>query len=541
MKVCLYIRLSSADKDLAAKDESDSITNQRALLHQYLRDHKEFFPYETVEFVDDGYSGTNGDRPGFEKMIDFLRDGGAKLVLCKDLSRFFRDYVEIGDYLERIFPFLGVRFIAVNDGYDSDDYKGTTGGMDVVMKCIVYSFYSRDLSQKIKTVLTAKQKKGQYIGSYAPYGYLKDPADKHHLIPDSAAAPVIRRIFDMALEGKTTGEIAVALNADHVETPAAHFHRLYPDCKKFRKTTSKANSWTCTNVYDMLKRREYTGAVVSKKKNYKSIDNPRTTVRKEADWLIVPDCHEAIVSVEEFEKAQDAILACPAGNRSRHDYLLRSLVRCGVCGRTMSRCRGSKAKPYFYKCEKNRYIENSPCPVGERFYEGDLEKIVTDSLSQLLQVFVDEDKQLREAAAKTKGTAENIRRDILRLEQSIRQNAVDKVNAYERYTDGKMSRGEFAALRQKIMAETDTLEAEKAALEGQLDDLEKAKDTEAHELATAGSAFLKAENITNQMLLTFIEKVLVYTGGRVEIVYRFRNPFGEPAEASATDMERSTD
>jgi len=521
------------------KNESDSITNQRALLHQYLRDHKEFFPYETIEFVDDGYSGTNGNRPAFEKMIDFLRNGGAKLVLCKDLSRFFRDYVEIGDYLERIFPFLGVRFIAVNDGYDSDDYKGTTGGMDVVMKCIVYGFYSKDLSQKIKTVLTAKQKKGQFIGSYAPYGYLKDPKDKHHLIPDPVAAPVIRRIFDMALEGKTTGEIAFALNADHVEPPAAHFHRLYPNSKKFQKTTSKANTWSCMSVYMMLKRKEYTGAVVCQKRHYKSIDHPTSTMRDESEWIVTPGCHDAIVTEEEFQKAQEAIIAAGKYDRKNKDYLLRSLVRCGVCGRTMSRTRGTKAQPYFYKCDKNRYIEDSPCPIGERFYEGDLEKIVIASLSQTLQVVVDEDKRLQEAAAKTKGTTENLRRNILRVEQAIQQRSVEKITAYERYRDDAISRDEFLALRQKNATETETLEKEKAALEGQLADLQKAQETEAHALAEAGWGFLSAGNVSNQMLMTFIEKVLVYSGGRVEIVYRFKNPFGD-SERTTGDHEAAS-
>ena len=139
-KLYLYIRLSDADDDLKFKTESESIANQRTLLYRFIRARREFDGYEVVEFIDDGYSGTNGNRPSFERMIESLKNGEANVVICKDFSRFFRDYVEIGDYLERIFPFLGVRFIAVNDGYDSDDYKGSTAGMEVVMKYIVYSY-----------------------------------------------------------------------------------------------------------------------------------------------------------------------------------------------------------------------------------------------------------------------------------------------------------------------------------------------------------------------------------------------------------------
>lgn len=529
MKVCLYIRLSSADKDLRFKDESDSIVNQRTLLHQYLREHKEFFPYETIEFVDDGFTGTNGNRPGFERMIEFLKSGGAKLVLCKDLSRFFRDYVEIGEYLERVFPFLGVRLIAVNDGYDSDDYKGTTAGMDVVMKCIVYGFYSKDLSQKIKTAVDMRAKKGQFIGAFAPYGYLKDPTDKHHLIPDTVAAPIVRRIFDLALMGKTTGEIAKALNADHVEPPAAHFHRLYPDCRKFRKNTSAENSWSCSNVYAILTRREYTGAVVSGRKKWKGITNPQTIVRDEAEWVVVPGCHEPIVSEVDFGKAQEAIQSNGkhGKNRMRQDYLLRSLVRCGVCGRIMTRHKKGTRTPAYYYCEKTRFVEDSPCPTYERFYEEELERIVVGSLSHLLKTVADSDRRVQAAAAKTHGTAENIRYSILRIEQSMKQNAAEKMTAYEQYSDGKMTRENFLRKKKEVAADIERLVDEKEKLVRQLTALEQAKSSELHETAEAADEFLRAENVTNDMLLTFIDRVNVFSGNRVEIVYRFSNPFME--------------
>lgn len=537
MKVCLYIRLSSADDDLRYKNESESISNQRTLLHQYLKEHREFHPYEIVEFVDDGFSGTNGNRPGFERLINYLKDGNAKLVLCKDLSRFFRDYVEIGDYLERIFPFLGVRFIAVNDGYDSDDYKGTTGGIDVVMKCIVYGFYSRDLSQKIKTVMRNKAKKGQYIGAYAPYGYLKDPEDKHHLIPDPVAAPVIKRIFALAIENKTTGDIARILNADHVEPPAAHFKRLFPDSRKFQKNTSDMNSWTCMNVYQMLSRYEYTGAVISQKKRYKSLDNPQTLTNDRKDQIIVEDCHEALVSKEDFRRAQDAILFKGSSERENANYLLRSLIRCGCCGRTMTHVKAGKKTRAFFKCDKNRYKENSPCPIGERFYDEDLEKIVVTSLSQTLQVAVDESKRLQEAVAGTKGTAENMGRSILRIEQTLKKNAMEKMQSYEKYSDGKISRDEFMVIRSRITSETELLEAEKSSLETQLAEMEHSAATAEDGTTHLAEQFLNADNATNQMLLLFIEKVNVFAGGRIEIVYRFSDPFRNLLEGANTQKE----
>ena len=248
-KLYLYIRLSDADDDLKFKTESESIANQRTLLYRFIRARREFDGYEVVEFVDDGYSGTNGNRPSFERMIESLKNGEANVVICKDFSRFFRDYVEIGDYLERIFPFLGVRFIAVNDGYDSDDYKGSTAGMEVVMKYIVYSYYSRDLSQKIKTVMSTRKSKGEFVAAQPPYGYMKDPDVKRKIIPNPDTAPVVRKIFDLALEGKTPAEIAVVLNDYKLETPSAYYMRMNPDSKKFR-TSSKEACWTVSNGLD---------------------------------------------------------------------------------------------------------------------------------------------------------------------------------------------------------------------------------------------------------------------------------------------------
>lgn len=191
MTIYLYIRLSSADDDLKYKSESESVSHQRALLHQYVASRREFNGAAIEEFIDDGYSGTNDDRPSFERMIEKLKKGEAKTVICKDFSRFFRDYTEIGDYLERIFPFLGVRFISVNNKYDSDDYKGTTAGMEVVMKYIIYAYYSKDLSIKIKTVMNARKKRGEFVAAIPPYGYIRDPMDKKYLLPDPESSVVV--------------------------------------------------------------------------------------------------------------------------------------------------------------------------------------------------------------------------------------------------------------------------------------------------------------------------------------------------------------
>lgn len=171
-----YIRLSQADRDTFTKEgktESESISHQRELLQNFIQSHADLKHCRQLEFFDDGYSGTNFERPSFEKMMEKVKKGEINCIIVKDFSRFGRDYIELGDYLERIFPYLGVRFISVNDGYDSADYKGTTGGLDVVMKNIVYDYYSKDLSVKVSTAKYHKMKRGEYIGGHVPYGLKK--------------------------------------------------------------------------------------------------------------------------------------------------------------------------------------------------------------------------------------------------------------------------------------------------------------------------------------------------------------------------------
>lgn len=209
------------------------------------------------------------------------------------------------------------------------------------------------------------------------------------------------------------------------------------------------------------------------------------------------------------------------------DYLLRSLVRCGVCGRIMTRHKKGSHTPAYYYCDKSAYVQNSPCPTHERIYEEELENIVVTSLSQLLQTVADSDRRIQAAAEKTHGTAENIRYSILRIEQSIKQNAVEKMAAYEKYSDGRMAREVFLRRKDELAADTQRLTAEKENLEAQLTALEQAKSSELHEAAEAAADFLEAENVTNDMLLTFIDRVNVFTGNRVEIVYRFNDPFME--------------
>ena len=203
--------------------ESNSVVNQRSLIHHFLDTHEELSGYPRTEFVDDGYTGTNTDRPAFKQMVAAIKDGKFSCCITKDFSRFARDYIEMGDYLEYLFPYLGVRYISINDGYDSNNHKGTTGGLDMVMRAIIYDAYSKDLSIKVKSGKEQGRKKGRRIGGYPGYGYMRDPNRRSMDIIDPEAAAVVRRIFEAAIEGMSIYAIAKMLNDEGILTPSVYF------------------------------------------------------------------------------------------------------------------------------------------------------------------------------------------------------------------------------------------------------------------------------------------------------------------------------
>ena len=238
--IAVYIRLSTADEDTGkSKAESDSVTNQRSLINRFLDCHSELSQCQRSEFCDDGFTGTNMDRPAFAEMMRRVKVGEFNLVCVKDFSRFSRDYIEIGDCLECLFPFLRVRFISINDHYDSADFVGTTGGMDVAMRNIAYAAYSKDLSMKTTSAKIQRMKQGEYMGGFAPYGFAFHPTERNKLVADPEAAEVVRRIFALAIGGSNAGKIAKILNADGIPTPGQYFTARHPIQKSFVICQSK--------------------------------------------------------------------------------------------------------------------------------------------------------------------------------------------------------------------------------------------------------------------------------------------------------------
>ena len=343
---------------------------------------------------------------------------------------------------------------------------------------------------------------------------------------------MVRKIFDLALEGKTPAEIAVILNDYHLETPSAYFMRMNPGSRKFR-TSSQEACWSAINVREILKRREYTGVMIMNQRRWKGLDNPRTVWTDESEWQIIPDCHEAIVSESEYEEAQKVFRKIRKGyERSPNQYLLRSLVHCGVCGRIMQRQKNSRV--IYYACFKSVSNRETACPVGERFIEADLERIVKNDLLEKLQLLVDADDHLHEAAASTEGTEENLRFRLEQIEKRLKQISVGRISAYERYAEGRLQRDIYLIERDKMNAESDSLSAEKERLEKELLSLSQSRNRELTETCDMARRTLTADELTNEMLLFFIDRVNVFSGMRVEIIYQFSDEIAKLIERENT-------
>ncbi|MEF9922525.1 MAG: recombinase family protein, partial [Anaerovoracaceae bacterium] len=302
-----YLRLSLEDGDICLeneKEESDSISHQRAIIKQYKLEHG-LLELPAMEFVDDGYSGTNFNRPEITHLLDTIRQGNISCLIVKDISRFGRNYLEVGDYLEQVFPFLGVRFISINDNYDSNDYVGTTGGIEIAFKSMLYDMYSKDLSVKMRSSLEVRRKHGDYISPRPPFGYAFSKESKRKLVIDPMASQYVYKIFELAGLGHTTGIIARKLNDEGVPTPA--MYKNISSKKRHYKILDKTGYWNAKMIRGIIKNKVYIGMVVNKKSQVIEVGGKQFRNVPEEEQICVPDMHEPIITEQMFRDANRII------------------------------------------------------------------------------------------------------------------------------------------------------------------------------------------------------------------------------------------
>ncbi len=516
--IAIYIRLSMADEEIgSSKAESDSIVNQRSLISRYLDRHPALSRYKRTEFCDDGYTGTNTNRPAFTDMMKRIKDGEFNLICVKDFSRFSRDYIEIGDCLECLFPFLGVRFISINDNYDSDDYKGTTGGLDVVMRNIVYAAYSKDLSVKTTTAKIQLMKQGKFVGGYATYGYVLHPTIRNKLAVDPDAAEVVRHIFDLATQGFKPTEIAIKLNQEDILTPGQYFISKHPDTNKYRHTSDKL-SWSHSMVYKVLTNLVYTGTTVGYKAKIVAPLSRKVKKQEDKDRYIVEGTHEAIVSREIFDKAQECIKRTNRKPAVKAEYSLRSLIRCGNCGRSML---FNRNKTGFY-CTYGRTDPDSGCPSKPILAVEALEKCIYDAIMLYLSASGTKGKTSNELLKMKKNELEKCVESITDIQKQRDKLKKQKLHDYERYTAGTMSKQAYLDNKRNIDEKLSALKQQISDAEQRMRKLEEI-DEQSEAISPETAAFVNEPKLTYEMAHAFVDMVYVYPDGTNEIRWKFKD------------------
>ena len=518
----IYLRLSSDDGD---KAESDSIRNQRSLLQDFVSKHSELSLIE--EYVDDGYSGANFERPAFQRMMEDVRNHKINCIIVKDLSRLGRNYIETGRYLEKIFPVLGVRFIAVNDHYDSADTKNDADQIIVPFKNLINDAYCRDISMKIRSQLEIKRKKGEFTGSYASYGYAKDPVDKNHLVIDEYAAEIVRFIFNMKMDGYSADRIAMKLNEMGVLTPMEYKRscgfnytcgfRSYKDAK-----------WCATSVLRILKNELYVGTMVqgkTRKINYKV--KVCMDVRPE-DWVRVEGTHEPIVSREIFECVQNLMkLDTRTSPEEEMIYIFSGLLRCGDCGQNMvRRVVKKKGKQYrYYHC--STYKNKEGC-TSHNISDAKLQKVVLEAIQKQIALLVQADAIMAqiENIPQQQFGVKLLDSQIRTLNAEVQKYKDLRNNLYQDMVDGIITREEYRDIKQTFTRKMERAEESIRELET------KKRRLLSNEMRTQKwvEEFKNCRNIESldrNVTVMLIKRIVIYSSDRIEIHFNHADEMAE--------------
>ncbi|MDR0862518.1 MAG: recombinase family protein [Oscillospiraceae bacterium] len=499
--VGVYLRLSQEDD---RDGQSESIGNQRELVTRYAAEQG----WSVVDvYIDDGFSGLNFDRPDFRRLVRDIERGWINLVITKDLSRLGRDYIDTGYYLERYFPKMNVRYIALNDGIDTFAVGGNNDMSP--FKAVINDMYAKDISKKVRTALLAKKLKGEFIGSVAPYGYAKDAADKRRLVADSETAPIVRRIFAMFIAEGTKLGIANALTREGVPTPSQ---------SKNLTATQRRNKgvWNAQIIGRILTNPTYIGNLTqnrSRKINYKL----KSKVNLPADdWITVEGTHEPLVTAEEFAAAARLIETrnyVKRGNARAH--LLSGLCKCGDCGGGMTFVNESPTRTYMVCSTWRKHAKLGLCTahtIREERVEDSLRRSLRELAGSLSAAGI------LSAAEQANGRADECERETAVCRSRLAQVKAVIASLYRDKVSGVITEEEFAELSDRFRAERDGLSErlrlaeERAAREERVG---------AATLADLLEEFLTFENVDRATLATLVDKIEVFRDKRIRIHYSF--------------------
>lgn len=516
----LYVRLSNEDN---GGKSTDGIDNQLELLLEFV---KQFEKVKTVEtYMDNGQTGTDFERPGWERMMEDAKCGRINCIIVKDLSRFARNYLEAGDYLEKIFPFLGIRFIAVNDHFDSAGEIFPSKELIMEFKNLANDYYSKDISNKIMSAFRVKKEQGQFIGGKAPYGYI---LEKNHYVVDEFAADVVKRIFKMKLEGTSAYKIAGILNQEGIPSPSRYAGEQ--GVKKYKNCSHIL--WQQEAVSRILYNRAYVGDLVQGKYNRSIYSRERQGKKEEAAWEVIENAHPAIIDREVFQKVQEIREKNRKVWKDRqggpgYGNVLEGILVCGICHHAMWRNKGvrnGKARYYFF-CGSAYGHSQTKCNTSS-IVDYKIFDMVLKQIKLQIALAVETDSLLEQMKKSDSQSAvyRMKKKEAERARDELQRYIYLKTSIYEDLKQGILTKDEYLTAKERYTRKISEFETELNNKQTELDHFKQCMRGENRWLK-AFLNFRDAKELTRDMAVSLLEKVEVYEDKRIHIRFRFRNEY----------------
>lgn len=521
-----YIRLSSEDKDKAnANDESFSIQNQKELINIYL---KQYGDIKLENFyVDDGYTGTTFDRPGFQKLLEDIKNKKINTIIVKDLSRLGRNYIEVGNYLYNIFPLYNIRIISINENIDSINNLTQIQESIIGLKNIMNDEYARDISKKTRASLYAKKKNGEFCGGLAPYGYLKDPDNINHLIIDEFSASIVKKIYTMYLNGIGRFTIAKTLNEDGVLSPCEYRRKRINENREEKIVYQDKSYWRSATIKRILQNEAYCGDCIQGKYSHISYkDKTRYNIPKEK-WIIVRNTHEPIIDRETFEKVQDLLKSKQIGldNTPKKNSIYKNILKCADCKKRMLRKEGSFSNLSYKSWYCSTYISCSHTLCTKHKIKGEiLDNAVLETIKLQISLVLDVEKTIKELLKEKSNEIKqsDVERKKEHLKKEINKMKMLKKKIYEDWKLEIISDDNFTDLKKEYEDNINTM----SKLLNQLEQ-NKIKEEKIEKCDWVDN-FRKYQNIQSlneEVIKSLVEKIYVHEENRITIAFKFNDEY----------------
>lgn len=521
-KAGLYIRLSKEDGD---KGESYSVTSQREILNEYIKQHSdiELFDY----YIDDGWSGTNFNRPSFQRMMQDIYDGKVNCVIVKDLSRFGRNYTDAGNYIDNVFVRLNVRFIALNNGVDSvsNTMNAATKCITVGVQNVINESVAATTSVNVRGTLNVSRKQGKFIGAFACYGYLKDPDDRHKLIIDEEVAPVVRQVYKWFIDGKSVIGIAKELNTLGIPNPSTY--------KKLKGMNYKHNSvnndglWCQTTVRRMLTNEMYIGNMVQGKNTTISYKIKQCRSVPKSDWIIVENTHEPIIDRESFDKAQSLFNRNSRTAPTKTEVeLFSGFVKCANCNRAMSKKmnKHSYGTYKYYRCVTTNKMDSNACSHHSIRIDM-LEKAVLGAIQTMVDTAIELDDVLDKINEKADNRGESLaKRSMEKLIAEREQIKAMMLDLYPDWKSGAITKEEYLTLKENMSKKVIKLDERISEFEKMLDSDNKNQIAE-NDFISSLKKYGKIDKLTRPILTELVDSILVHTKEKITINFKFQDAY----------------